>query len=235
MNDAPAGNRNETAYVAAWIKAPEWRHPLASRLGAYWYLKLAGIPAFIAVFFVAYFWTLESALFPVTTMPATLFDHLITFRAEALPLYLSLWIYVSLPPSLLDDRRELFSYGFVAGALAVVGLGIFLLCPTDISRPDIDWSLYPAFAPLKGHNASGNACPSLHAAFAVFSAIWLDRIVRRMGRHPVIRILNACWCVGILYSTLATKQHVALDLVAGSALGVAGAALKLRRTTPAPA
>ena len=34
-----------------------------------------------------------------------------------------------------------------------------------------------------------------------------------------MRSLNALWCVGILYATLAIRQHVALDMLAGSALG----------------
>ena len=233
MNQAPADRPTEPGCVAARITTPGWLRRLIVRLGAYWYLKLPGIGGFIAVFFIAYFWTLRTPLFPVTTVPTTLLDRLILFRPESLPLYISLWVYVSLPPVLLDDRRELVGYGIAAAALAVVGLGIFLVCPTNISPPDIDWSQYPAFAFLKGIDASGNACPSLHAAFAVFSAIWLDRILRRISQRPVIRMLNACWCVGILYSTLATKQHVALDLFAGGVLGAAGAALKVRRTMPA--
>ena len=34
--------------------------------------------------------------------------------------------------------------------------------------------------------------------------------------------------LGILYATLATKQHVAVDLVAGTVLGVAWAGLYVR-------
>jgi len=232
MNPAPADRPTEPGCVAARITTPGWLRRLIVRLGAYWYLKLPGIGGFIALFFVAYFWTLRSPLFPVTTVPVIFLDRLIPFEAGSLPLYLSLWVYVSLPPALLDDRRELVGYGLAAAAVAAAGLGIFLFFPTTISLPDIDWSLYPAFAFLKGIDASGNACPSLHAAFAVFSAIWLDRILRGVNGGSIFRIINVCWCVGILYSTLATKQHVALDLFAGVVLGAAGAALKVSRTMP---
>jgi membrane-associated phospholipid phosphatase len=34
------------------------------------------------------------------------------------------------------------------------------------------------------------------------------------------RILNGLWCLAIIYSTLATKQHVALDAAAGAVLGL---------------
>ena len=43
--------------------------------------------------------------------------------------------------------------------------------------------------------------------------------------HPAPRwlaLINACWCVGICYSTLATKQHLLIDVLAGAALGLAG-------------
>jgi len=82
-------------------------------------------------------------------------------------------------------------------------------------------------ARLQSVDGSGNACPSLHVAFAVFSALELDRILRRMGAHGLARGLSWGWCAGILYSTLATRQHVAIDLFAGAALGVAGAVLHL--------
>jgi membrane-associated phospholipid phosphatase len=161
-------------------------------------------------------------------MPLIAADRLIAFRPEALPLYLSLWIYVSLAPALLVDRRELVSYGVAAVGLSVIGLGIFLFWPTAVPVPAIDWSLHPHFVFLKTIDASGNACPSLHVAFAVFSAVWFERLLREMGAGPLVRALNWLWCLGILYSTVATRQHVALDVLAGAALGAAVAAAHLR-------
>ncbi|HEX3729616.1 MAG TPA: phosphatase PAP2 family protein, partial [Opitutaceae bacterium] len=72
---------------------------------------------------------------------------------------------------------------------------------------------------LKSVDASDNACPSLHAAFALFSAIWLHRILRRVGAPHPLKLLNGLWCAGILYSAMALKQHVAVDILAGAALG----------------
>jgi membrane-associated phospholipid phosphatase len=46
-----------------------------------------------------------------------------------------------------------------------------------------------------------------------------------------LRVFNALWFVAIAYSTLAVKQHVALDALAGALLGIAFAALSLRRWT----
>ncbi len=83
---------------------------------------------------------------------------------------------------------------------------------------------------LKAADASGNACPSLHAAFAVFSAVWIGRLLRRLGAPVLFHAANLCWCAGILYSTIATRQHVAVDLYAGTLLG-----LVVARLVPPPA
>lgn len=202
-----------------------WISRLRARLGAHWPLKMVGTTTVMTGFFCAYFWVLNHPQYPVTMMPLTALDRAIPFQPAALALYVSLWIYVPLAPALLGDRRELWSYAVATVALAAIGLAIFLRWPTTVPRPEIDWSRHPAFGILKGVDASGNACPSLHVAFAIFTGVWFERILRRMGAGLGVRAFNAAWCVGIVYSTLATRQHVALDVYAGAALGGAIAAL----------
>jgi hypothetical protein len=146
-----------------------WLHQAGARVRKVWLAKMLGTTFGMTVFFVVYFQLLRHPLYPPTIVPFTAVDRLIGFRPEALPLYLSLWFYVSLAPALLINRRELVSYGLAAIALSVIGLGIFLFWPTAVPRPDVDWSQHPAFAFLKSVDASGNACPSLHVAFAVRS------------------------------------------------------------------
>ena len=194
----------------------------------WWWAKTLTIILSMVTFFTVYFWVLRHPLRPITIMPLTALDRLIEFQPAALPLYLSLWLYVSLAPTLLIERRELFSYGLAAVVLSVVGLGIFMIWPTAVPVPAIDWSLYPAFALLKSADATGNACPSLHVAFAVFTAIWFERLLRQLSAGGIIRSINWLWCAGIIYSTVAIHQHVVLDAVAGSALGALVAAAHLR-------
>lgn len=107
-----------------------WLHQACVRVFTRWPVKMIGTTLVMTGFFAAYFWVLKHPLFPVTTMPLTVVDRLIGFRPEALPLYLSLWLYVSLAPALLIDRRELVSYALAAVGLSVIGLAIFLLWPT---------------------------------------------------------------------------------------------------------
>ncbi len=212
-----------------------WIQQLGGRVLTYWPAKLVATTAGMTLFFVAYFWLLRHPQFPVTIMPLTAVDRMIGFWPEFLPLYLSLWVYVSLAPALLSDRRELLSYGVAAAALSIAGLGIFLLWPSAVPRPEVDWSQHASFLFLKSVDASGNACPSLHVAFAVFSAIWFERILRGVSAPPWGRAINWLWCAGILFSTIAVRQHVALDVLGGALLGAAAVFAHFRWLRPAVA
>ena len=70
--------------------------------------------------------------------------------------------------------------------------------------------------------------PDYARFFAVFSAFWFERLLRQMGAGRLVRAFNWLWCLGILYSTVATRQHVALDVLAGAGLGALVAAGHLR-------
>jgi membrane-associated phospholipid phosphatase len=205
-----------------------WLREAGRRALVWWPAKMAGTTLGMTAFFVVYFWLLRNPLYPVTTMPLIAVDHWIGFQPWTLPLYLSLWFYVSLTPALVIDRRELVSYAIASVVLSVIGLGIFLFWPTAVPPPEIDWSQHPSVAFLKAADAAGNACPSLHVAFAVFSALWFARLLPQLGAGRVARWGNWLWCLGILYSTLATKQHVALDVLGGAALGALVGAVHLR-------
>jgi hypothetical protein len=205
-----------------------WRRQLGHRLRILWVPKMLGTTLGIAAFFVAYFWILRHPFFPVTIMPFTAVDRLIVFRPEALPLYASLWVYVSLAPALLKNGCEVRSYGLATLVLSVVGLGIFLVWPTAAPKFEIDWSQHPSMSFLRTMDVAANACPSLHAAFAVFTAIWLEHLLRELRVGPLGRTLNWLWCLGILYSTLALRQHVAVDALAGAVLGAIIAVLHIR-------
>jgi len=215
-----------------------WFRLLAARVATFWPAKMIGTTAGMAAFFAVYLWILQHPLRPPLVMPLTAVDRWIGFWPGALPLYLSLWLYVSLAPALLTDRRELISLALGAVAMSAVGLGTFLIWPTAVPTPDVEWARYPSFAFLKSVDASGNACPSLHVAFAVFTARWFGHLFRNGQAATWLRVGNWLWCVGIVYSTVATRQHVSLDVLAGAVLGGGIATINLRwlnsrRFTPA--
>ena len=205
-----------------------WRAEFGQRLRTLWVAKMLGTITWIAAFFVGYFWVLRNPITQVTMMPITAFDRWVDFRPEALALYASLWLYVSIAPALLKNFAELVSYGAATLVMSVVGLASFIVWPTAVPPFDVDWSQHPPGSLLEGIDASGNACPSMHVAFAVFTGIWMERLLRDMQVAPSVRALSWIWCAGIVYSTLATRQHVVVDVVAGAAVGGIIAALHLR-------
>jgi len=196
-----------------------WKQELASRLGTLRVLKMVSTTLGIAGFFYAYFWVMRHPFSAVTVMPLTWIDELVPFQPRSFFLYASLWLYISLGTALARDLRELAAFGAASFAITVVGLCIFVLAPTKIPDFPIDWLEYPSLTFLKTIDVSGNACPSLHAAFAVFAAFVIHGQLTAVRAERILLAGNILWCLGILYSTIATRQHVALDIVAGSVLG----------------
>ena len=206
----------------------QWLRRAGDRLAHRWLVKMFGTMGGMTVFFVGYFWVIHHPLHPPAIMPFLAVDRWIGFWPAAVSLYFSLWIYVSLVPALIVDRRELFSYALVASSLGFVGLAIFYFWPTAMPPTPVDWSQHPAFAFLQSVDGSRNVCPSLHVAFAVFSAAWLHRLLRQIGTGHRGLAVNWLWCLGIVWSTMAIRQHVFIDVLAGAALGLAFATVHLQ-------
>ena len=183
--------------------------------------KFLGTNAFMSLFFWAYLFLLKNPAYPVTIIQSTVIDEWIGFTPVALIPYLSLWIYCSLPVTLMPTRARLLNFGFWIGSMCLLALSIFYWLPNTMPPTDIDWARYPSVAFLKKVDAGGNACPSLHVAASVYSSFWLYWLMRemRLGWHA--QSIQMLWGVAIVYSTMATKQHVSLDVLAGTALGIA--------------
>ena len=208
--------------------ARSWAGDLGARVVHLFPLKLLGTTLWTWTFFIGYFHLLRYPAHAVTTVPTTALDRLIPFQPEALVAYVSLWIYVGIAPGLQATFVELLAYGAWAGLLLLAGLGLFWLWPTQVAPATWDAQGVPGFELLRGIDAAGNACPSMHVAVALFTAIWLAWLLRRVDAPTWLHGVNGAWFTAIVYSTLALKQHVVIDVVAGGLLGAAFAALSLR-------
>ena len=207
---------------------PAWVPELVLRMRRLFLLKLLGTCALVGLFFVAYFDLLRDPARPVATMPLTALDQVLPFQPAMLYAYLSLWVYVGTAPGLLLTLRDLLAYALWAGGLAGAGLGIFHFWPTAVPTLTVGVSGLPGFALLQGVDAPGNACPSMHVAFALLSFAWIERILKQAGAPALLRGLNLLWFLAITWSTLAIRQHVVLDVGAGALLGTLFAALSIR-------
>lgn len=190
-----------------------------------WWLKAPGTALFIWFFFEAYFFLLRYPHAQVSTMPLTWVDTAIPMQGWAWVPYLSLWFYTGLPPALTPNFRQLLYYGVSVGSTCLLGLVCFYLWPTIV--PAFERPVGSGLALLEGIDTAGNACPSLHVAIAVFSAIWLHAQLRAVLAGRAWLLTNWAWCVVIAYSTLATKQHVVLDMLGGVLLGTLGGLVSL--------
>lgn len=195
-----------------------WKE-IRERFKSHCLLKGIGSTVAISAFFVCYFMILQNPVLPVRMVPVLRLDEWIPVLPWSVWIYFSLWVYICLPQSLMREVRPMGHYLSGSVLLAMLGLLIFLGYPTAVPDWDIDWSSYSFIAFLKETDASGNALPSLHVAFALFSGLWLAGLLKRLGAHPVWHWGNGIWCAAIVASTMTTKQHVLWDVLSGALLG----------------
>jgi membrane-associated phospholipid phosphatase len=192
---------------------------ICERLASLFWLKTLGSTFAISSFFVLYFVILKHPVFTVRVMPVLPPDIWIPIMPSSVWVYFSLWIYICIPSSMMHQAGQLGAYLLGAFLTSVIGLSVFFFFPTAVPAWEIDWSQYRYLHFLKDSDASGNACPSLHVAFAVYSGFWLARMLRIVEVPWPFRIVNALWAVLIVLSTMTTKQHVLVDVLAGVLLG----------------
>jgi membrane-associated phospholipid phosphatase len=138
---------------------------------------------------------------------------------RAIPVYFpSIWIYYSFYLLLglvgLTVEKKLFiTYLYSVGWATAVAHAVFLFMPNGVSRSDIDFQTAPAcYQFLASLDLPRNAMPSLHASLSVIAAIAVQfsRIFPRWTK-PLVWL----WVLTIFWSTIAIRQHVSLDLIAG--------------------
>lgn len=214
--------------TANGVAPPGWTAEIWFRMRHLFVLKVIGTSVFTWIFFIGYFYLLRHPASVPTVMPLTALDHLIPLQPPMLVAYLSLWLYVGVAPGLQRSFVELVVYGLWVSAMCAAGLLVFWWFPTQIPSGGFAPPDFPGFAILQGVDAAGNACPSMHVAVAIFTALWIEQVFRQAGAPVWLRLVNFLWFAAITYSTLAVKQHVVLDAVAGAALGLAFAFPSLR-------
>lgn len=201
---------------------------LVQRIATLWWLKFLGWTVAMTAFFQGYFYLLHHPPRAPLVLPLSALDRMIAFSPDWVLVYFSLWLYICLPTSLYTSFRQLYHYAKIAVLLALSGLLCYALLPTTFVLPPLSWQDYALGKILQSIDSPGNVFPSLHVAFAVFSALWLHADLKILRAHKVFYGLNALWCGGIVFSTLAIKQHIVWDVLAGMALGALFGWLGLR-------
>jgi membrane-associated phospholipid phosphatase len=222
------------AAMPGTVAAESWTRRLVGQWKHRQLAKVVGICAFTAAFFAGYFHLLRNPSATPVALPLLPPDHWIAYEPRAVWPYLSLWIYVGIPPAVLPSLAAGARYAVWAGALCVTGLLCFWLWPTELPPGWLpaDAGGSAGLVLLRGLDAPGNACPSMHVASAVFSALWIRQQLDGFGAPAWPRRVNLLWLAAIIWSTMALRQHVLVDVLAGAALGAIFGAAALRWGPP---
>jgi membrane-associated phospholipid phosphatase len=223
------------AVLADWL--------LKSPVGGVFVYMLAALPGFVA--FVALRTLLASALVSLapfyfvigeltrdgpTYTPDLALDAAFGLQPAWMLVYGSLYVFVLILPMVVVRQADLFRRA-MQGYLMVmlVAYAGFLLYPTSAPRPAevvgdgfSAWSLRLAYSLDPPHGCF----PSLHVAYSFVAAFACHRVHRGVGAGALL------WASLIGVSTLYTKQHYVVDVIAGVLLACAAYVFLLRSYPP---
>ncbi len=164
-------------------------------------------------------------------VPELALDRAVPLQPAWVLAYASQWVFSFLPVFVVRGvplrRRVVLAY------LAIVTIAYtgFLLYPTVAPRPShvpgdgfVAWTLRAIY----DTDPPYNCFPSLHVAYSWLAALVAYHVHRGLGLTALL------WAVVISLSTLFTKQHYVLDVVAGVAMAYAAYA-SFVRGVPHPA
>jgi hypothetical protein len=156
--------------------------------------------------------------FTPTELRPYLIDQWIPFNDRFVWIYLSIYLLMPIGPVLMNTREQLFRYAAGVFLISLLADTVFVFHPTICSRPNpIGTGRLYQF--LVGIDNPFHGFPSLHAAFALYSGLCARRMLRGFSWGFYMNAALWTWATLILYSTLATKQHMSADIVVGSVLG----------------
>src|SRR6267142_6474990 len=191
-----------------------WLH----RISMLWREKLCLTVALNILFWSAYFFLSRHALFRPHPLLMTWLDDWAGFQPYPWAwIYESNFLLVGVLPWLIISHEELWRCvaGFIL--LAVVSFAIFVLFPVASPRPT-DLGTNPFMLLIAHADGPLNAFPSLHASTLIYTLALAKRLFGRR-LNPILFAALLVWSSLILLGTLATKQHYAIDLLAGGLIG----------------
>jgi membrane-associated phospholipid phosphatase len=205
---------------------------LWARLAVLWREKLLLTVAFNAFFWAAYLFLSRHAFFSVHTLPVTWLDNWIGFRGHFWPYMYESNFLLGTVPWFITSRETLRRYVLGFALLSIVSFAIFALFPVASPRPANvnEGGMFLMF--ITRIDGPLNAFPSLHASTLVYN-LALARRIFGPKLKPFIVAGIIVWASLILFATLATKQHYAIDLLAGGLVGLAADWLVWKSARPA--
>ena len=193
---------------------------LTAKLCCHWRLK-ASLSIGLTVFFAVPYFTLQRwTLFEPLLFEEGWIDRRVPFEPGWVWTYQSVYALFGLPAwlSTSADRLRRHACGFVA--VSLVGFATFAVLPVRCPRPEA-LPESGLFAFLVAYDRPLNAFPSLHCAYTTYSVLFALSGLGPETAPWTRRIIASAlvvWMGAIVYSTLATKQHYFVDVLAGAGI-----------------
>jgi membrane-associated phospholipid phosphatase len=184
-----------------------------------WYKKYDWLIYGLVMFGVwsgLYFWIAESRIGAEKHSMLVEFDKMIPFIPEWVWIYLTVYMIFLIPLFGLTERRLLKLVMTSYIVVMLVCYVFFYLYPVEYPRPLLqvkDYSTW-ALSLVYKNDKPWNCFPSSHCAMAMMAALVLLEINWVFGLWGMITALS----IGV--STLFTKQHFIVDVVAGFGLSI---------------
>jgi len=160
--------------------------------------------------------------FPIFTareLPLTWVDDAIPFIPTTIWIYTSEYFFFLAVFLIVRGEQALNEYFYAWIILQIICIPIFWLWPTIFPRHlfglpnELDTMSYFVFANMRVTDLASNCFPSLHV-----SGVFVSALVLR--KHSKTFLPFLIWAVIISASTLTTKQHYFVDVVAGLILAI---------------
>jgi len=188
---------------------------LRSRLSAHWRIKLLLLIGLTTAFTAPYIYLAHHPLTRLHQVPMTWLDRAAGFEPRWVWVYQSLYLLTGSLPWFAQTRRQLRNYVIGFALLSAASFAVFIFFPTRCPRvasPNAS-GMYKA---LLAYDGPFNAMPSMHVGILFYTLCFAGRVAAPISRFGWIVLLTWFWLIA--WSTLALKEHYALDLVAGVAL-----------------
>jgi membrane-associated phospholipid phosphatase len=198
------------------------------RIKQNWGLKLMLGAGLCVMFAALYLLPQHYPVFPATVMPLLWIDRKIPFMPDSVYLYESLYLIMPVAPWLMTTKAELSQYSKGIILMTFIGFCFFFFTPTFVLRPTDVQDTNMLYRLLIQLDNPLNAFPSLHVAFALFHGACCHVIFSTSSKSRFLQGFFWLWALGIMVSTLLTKQHVFVDALAGAILGLGSFALFCR-------
>lgn len=165
-----------------------------------------------------YLFTNHFQFFAARELPMTWLDTHVPFVPNTFWVYASEFLYFPAAYLLCRDVRNVNRYLYSFAALQIASNLIFVFWPTVYLRENFplhadvnEWTRF-GVTQMRTADTPANCCPSLHVSGVLLTGfLFIDE--QRKWLAPFM-----IWGVAIAISTLTTKQHYLIDVLAGFAM-----------------